>query len=137
MLDYGICAHAVMLRARQLRAVLQKELNGNEQFRNVLVVTLDGGILAAGRKDADRTSWEATQAAAASIVSIYGEYGTLAANFQSILLKFEEGQAAVGALGSGAFVLVVLGCPSAHPGMLRAKFESLRNRLSGALQDLY
>eukprot|EP00918_Siedleckia_nematoides_P001848 GHVU01004302.1.p3 GENE.GHVU01004302.1~~GHVU01004302.1.p3 ORF type:complete len:125 (-),score=16.88 GHVU01004302.1:59-433(-) len=97
------------------------------------IATLDGAIIACGRKPEDAEKHEGLQTAVAALTAVFSEY---AHEVSSALVDTAGCKAWVGALGQGALLLCVLGTTNAEAGLLKSKFDALMTNVSPALGDL-
>eukprot|EP00386_Alphamonas_edax_P002987 GDKI01009153.1.p2 GENE.GDKI01009153.1~~GDKI01009153.1.p2 ORF type:complete len:121 (-),score=30.20 GDKI01009153.1:22-384(-) len=120
-----------MLRTKELCAILKREMGSEPSIKNIMLVTIEGGILAAAERG------DAEQTAGAVLASVYTEYVAYSNHLNWMLMDCQGSRVALSAICSGALVLCVVGAPNAPPGILHSKMELLRNNLSEVLKTMY
>uniref|UniRef100_A0A0G4HT88 Roadblock/LAMTOR2 domain-containing protein n=1 Tax=Chromera velia CCMP2878 TaxID=1169474 RepID=A0A0G4HT88_9ALVE len=120
-----------MFRPKALAAILKKEVESEPSITNIMLVTVEGGILAAAHYS------EAEQTAAAVLASVYTEYVAFSNQLLWVLTEVKGGRVAMCSLCGGAVVLCVHGDLEAPHGLLQQKMELLKNNLAEPLKNMY
>eukprot|EP00388_Colpodella_angusta_P005460 GDKJ01016869.1.p1 GENE.GDKJ01016869.1~~GDKJ01016869.1.p1 ORF type:complete len:123 (-),score=23.94 GDKJ01016869.1:37-405(-) len=120
-----------MLRSKELNNLLKRELAEVPCITNIMLVTVEGGILAAVNKS------EAEQTAAAVLASVYTEYVALSPHLTYLLGQCQNARIAMTTLCRGALVLCVLGSLDAPYGLLDHKMKVLEANLEETLKPMY
>ncbi|KAH0475704.1 MAG: hypothetical protein KVP17_005181 [Porospora cf. gigantea B] len=124
-----------MLSVETLQTVLATQLDGT--VNNVVVASLDGGIVALARTYEVASDFQSLQHVVALVVSIFSEYLAFSDRFRTQVAEFKQCKVVVGTLGSEALMLAVIGDSDSDVEHLRRKFATLHPVLAARLQQFY
>ncbi|KAH0475471.1 MAG: uncharacterized protein KVP18_005145 [Porospora cf. gigantea A] len=108
-----------MLSVETLQTVLATQLDGT--VNNVVVASLDGGIIALARTYEVASDFQSLQHVVALVVSIFSEYLAFSDRFRAQVAEFKQCKVVVGTLGSEALMLAVIGDSGSDVEHLRRK----------------